>query len=64
MLLANGSEIFEVRLRAERAVHPLWWSPYDYHLYSLSFHLPGAKTEPIALRIRPGRDLIEIHRGD
>jgi len=64
MLLANGAEIFEVRLRTERAVHPLWWSPYDYHLYSLTFHLPGAKTEPIALRIRPARDLIEIHRGD
>jgi hypothetical protein len=64
MLLANGSEIFEVRLSKERAVHPLWWSPYDYHLYALSFQLPGAKTEPIALRIRPPRDLIEIHRGD
>jgi hypothetical protein len=64
MLLANGSEIFEVRLVAERAVHPLWWSPYDVHFYALQFSLPGARTEPIGLRIRPRGDLIRLHRGD
>jgi hypothetical protein len=63
MLLANGSEIFEVRLVTERAVHPLWWTPYDVHFYSLHFFLPGAQTEPIGLRIRPRGDLIRIHRG-
>jgi len=64
MLLANGSEIFEVRLPTERAVHPLWLSPYDVHLYALTFNLPGARTEPIGLRIRPRGDLIRIHRGN
>ena len=64
MLLANGSEIFEVRLPTERAVHPLWLSPYDVHLYTLTFNLPGARTEPIGLRIRPRGDLIRIHRGN
>jgi hypothetical protein len=64
MLLANGSEIFEVRLVMERAVHPLWWSPYDVHFYALQFSLPGAHTEPIGLRIRPRGDLIRLHRGD
>ncbi|HEX4964837.1 MAG TPA: glycosyltransferase 87 family protein [Thermoanaerobaculia bacterium] len=64
MFLANGSEIFEVRLWKERAVHPLWWGPYDYHLYALSFHLPGAKTTPASLHIRPSRNLIEPHRSE
>lgn len=64
MLLANGSEIFEVRLGTERAVHPLWWTPYDVHFYALHFYLPGARTEPIGLRIRPRGDLIRLHRGN
>ncbi|HEV7506239.1 MAG TPA: hypothetical protein VGS07_15135 [Thermoanaerobaculia bacterium] len=64
MLLANGSEIFEVRLGTERAVHPLGWTAYDVHLYALHFFLPGAQTEPIGLRIRPRGDLIRIHRGN
>jgi hypothetical protein len=63
MLLANGSEIFEVRLAGERAVHPLWWMPYDVHFYSLHFSLPGAQSGPIGLRIRPRGDLIRLHRG-
>lgn len=62
MLLANGSEIFEVRLPAERAVHPLWWTRYDIHFYSLHFLLPGAGTSPIGLRIRPRGDQIRLHR--
>ncbi|HSS51954.1 MAG TPA: hypothetical protein VLX28_23685 [Thermoanaerobaculia bacterium] len=64
MLLANGSEIFEVRLGTERAVHPLGWTPYDVHFYALHFFLPGARTQPIGLRIRPRGDLIRLHRGD
>jgi hypothetical protein len=64
MLLANGSEIFEVRLGTERAVHPLWWTPYDVHFYALHFFLPGARTEPIGLHIRPRGDLIRLHQGD
>ncbi len=64
MLLANGSEIFEVRLGTERAVHPLWWTPYDVHFYALHFYLPGAHTEPIGLRIRPRGDSIRLHRGN
>ncbi|HEV7786185.1 MAG TPA: hypothetical protein VGQ28_12655, partial [Thermoanaerobaculia bacterium] len=64
MLLANGSEIFEVRLGTERAVHPLWWTPYDVHFYALRFNLPGARTEPIGLRIRPRGGQIRLHRGN
>jgi hypothetical protein len=65
MLLADGGEIFEVKLGDERAVHPFWWSGgHAQHLYSLRFRLPGARTEPIALRILPARDLIEKHRED
>ncbi|HEY4594091.1 MAG TPA: hypothetical protein VIJ61_16850, partial [Thermoanaerobaculia bacterium] len=64
MLLANGSEIFEVRLGTERAVHPVAGSPYDVHFYAMHFFLPGAQTGPIGLRIRPRGDLIRLHRGD
>ena len=59
---ANGYVLFEVPLERER-VHPLWWSPYDYHLYSLDFHLPGAPAAPIGFRVLPARDLIQ-RRGE
>ncbi|HEX9945102.1 MAG TPA: hypothetical protein VGG03_24090, partial [Thermoanaerobaculia bacterium] len=55
-----GYVLFEVPLERARAVHPLEWSPYDYHLYSLDFHLPGAPAAPIGLRVLPPRDL--LHR--
>jgi hypothetical protein len=64
MLRSDGTEIFAVRLWRERAVHPVWWSRYDHYLYALSFRLPGARTQPIGLRIQPPRDLIQPHRGD
>jgi len=58
LLKANGYVLFEVPLSRERAVHPLVWSPYDYHLYTLDFRLPGAPAAPIGFRILPSRDLI------
>ena len=60
LLKANGYVLFEVPLGRARAVHPLWWGPYDYHLYTLDFHLPGAPAVPIGFRVLPPRDL--IHR--
>jgi hypothetical protein len=57
----NGYVLFEVPLGSERAVHPLWWGPYDYHLYTLDFQLPGAPAAPIGLRVLPARDLIQKH---
>jgi hypothetical protein len=60
LLKANGYVLFEVPLERARAVHPLEWSPYDYHLYALDLRLPGAPAAPIGLRILPARDL--IHR--
>ena len=59
---ANGYILFEVPLPKERAVHPLWWGPYDYHLYTLDFELPGAPAAPIQLRVLPARDLLQRHR--
>lgn len=59
LLRPDGGLLFEVPLGSERAVHPLQWGPYDYHLYTLDFRLPGAPTTPIGLRILPSRDLIE-----
>jgi hypothetical protein len=55
----NGYILFEVPLERERAVHPLWWGSYDYHLYALDFHLPGAPSTPIGFRVLPPRDLIQ-----
>jgi hypothetical protein len=60
LLKPNGYVLFEVPLTNARAVHPMWWSSYDYHLYALDFHLPGAPAEPIGFRVLPARDL--IHR--
>ncbi len=61
LLKANGYVLFEVPLGRARAVHPLEWSPYDYHLYSLDFQLPGAPAAPIGFRVLPARDLIHRH---
>jgi hypothetical protein len=55
----NGEILFEVPLGKASAVHPLWWGPYDYHLYRLDFQLPGAPAAPIGLRVLPARDLIQ-----
>jgi hypothetical protein len=63
LLKADGYVLFEVPLERARAVHPLEWSPYDYHLYSLDFHLPGAPAAPIGFRVLPPRDLIHRPRG-
>jgi hypothetical protein len=62
LLKANGYVLFEVPLARERAVHPLEWSRYDYHLYTLDFHLPGAPAAPIGFRVLPPRDLIRRWR--
>ena len=59
LLRPDGGVLFEVPLGSERAVHPLGWGPYYYHLYTLDFRLPGAPTAPISLHILPARDLIE-----
>lgn len=64
MLGADGSVLFDVPLGSPRAVHPLAWSPYDYHVYILGFRLPSARNEPVDLRIQPSRDLIQRHRED
>ncbi|HEX9940811.1 MAG TPA: hypothetical protein VGG03_02245 [Thermoanaerobaculia bacterium] len=59
LLKPNGYVLFEVPLGKPRAVHPLWWGPYDYHLYALDFQLPGVPAAPISLRVLPPRDLIQ-----
>ncbi|HKI04307.1 MAG TPA: glycosyltransferase 87 family protein [Thermoanaerobaculia bacterium] len=59
LLKPDGHILFEVPLGRERAVHPLWWGPYDYHLYVLDFHLPGAPATPIGFHVLPPRDLIQ-----
>jgi hypothetical protein len=59
LLKPDGSVLFEVPLGKARAVHPMEWGPYDYHLYDLDFHLSGAPAVPIGFRVLPPRDLIE-----
>ena len=58
LLGADGSETFEVPLGRPRAVHRLWWSSFDAHLYQLTLRLPEGPPKPLALRIEPARDLI------
>lgn len=59
VLKPDGYVLFEVPLGKPRAVHPLWWTPYNYHLYEIAFRLPGAPSRPIGLQILPPRDLIQ-----
>jgi Glycosyltransferase family 87 len=59
LLKPDGYVIFEIPLLEPRAVHPLWWTPYNYHLYEIDFRLPGAPSRPIGLHILPPRDLIQ-----
>ena len=59
VLKPDGYVIFEIPLREPRAVHPLWWTPYNYHLYEIDFRLAGAPSRPISLQILPPRDLIK-----
>jgi hypothetical protein len=59
MLGADGSVAFQIPLHGERAVHPLWWSPYDYHFYKLILRLPGGPASPVGFRLEPPRDLIQ-----
>jgi len=61
LLRPNGHVLFEIPLGSERAIHPLSWGPYDYHLYELDFHLPGAPATPIGFHVLPPRDLIQRH---
>ncbi|MFL6196698.1 MAG: hypothetical protein ACJ75H_21120 [Thermoanaerobaculia bacterium] len=58
LLKPNGYVLFQVPLGRARAVHPLAWGPYDYHLYRVDLQLPGAAAAPVGLRILPPRDLI------
>ncbi|HVT18174.1 MAG TPA: hypothetical protein VHQ90_18610 [Thermoanaerobaculia bacterium] len=60
LLLPDGSISFDVPLGRPRAVHPMWWTRDDYYLYELEFSLPGARAEPIGMRLRRGQEL--IHR--
>lgn len=62
LLKADGYVLFEVPLGQARRVHPLWWGPYDYQIYSLDFRLPGAPAAPIGFRVLPPRDLIQRPR--
>lgn len=55
----NGYVLFEIAPGQERAQHPLWWSPYDYHLYKLDLRLPGAPAAPITLHLQPAENLIQ-----
>jgi hypothetical protein len=59
----DGGITFEIPLHNARAVHPMWWTPDDYHLYELDLRLPGAPAAPIGLDIRPARDLIQKSGG-
>lgn len=59
LLKPDGHVLFEISPGPERAVHPLWWSGHDYHLYKLSLHLPGAPAQPITMRLQPAGDLIQ-----
>ena len=59
LLKPDGYVLFEVPLGEPRAVHPLWWTPYNYYLYEVDFRLPGAPGQPIGLQILPPRDLIQ-----
>jgi hypothetical protein len=59
LLKPNGHVLFEIQPGQERAVHPLWWTEHDYHLYKLGLHLPGAPAMPITLRLQPAGDLIQ-----
>ena len=59
LLKPDGHVLFEVSPGLERAIHPLWWSPRDYHLYKLDLHLPGAPAMPITLHLQPAGDLIQ-----
>jgi len=61
LLRPNGHVLFEIPLGSERAIHPLSWGPYNYHLYQLDFHLPGAPATPIGFHVLPPRDLIQRH---
>jgi hypothetical protein len=62
LLRPDGSIVFEVPLGAARAVHPVWWSPFDHHHYVLDLHLPGAPAAPVGFRIRipPSSDRLGI----
>lgn len=55
----DGYVLFEIPLDEPRAVHPLWWTPYNYYLYEIDFRLPGAPGRPIGLHVLPSRDLIQ-----
>jgi hypothetical protein len=63
MLHPDGGITFEIPLRRARAVHPMWWTWDDYHLYELDLRLPGAPAAPIGLDIRPAQDLIQKSGG-
>jgi hypothetical protein len=62
LLKPDGHVLFEISPGQERAVHPLWWTGHDYHLYQLSLHLPGAPAQPITMRLQPAGDLIQRSR--
>jgi hypothetical protein len=59
LLEPNGAVMFEFPLGKPRAVHPLWWGPGDYYLYTLDLRLPGAPSVPIGLRLEPSRNLVK-----
>ncbi|HBL25548.1 MAG TPA: hypothetical protein DD490_01800 [Acidobacteria bacterium] len=58
ILHPDGGVTFEVPLDHARAVHPMWWTADDYHLYELDLRLPGAPPVPIELEIRPARGVL------
>ncbi|HEX5757977.1 MAG TPA: hypothetical protein VF121_02180 [Thermoanaerobaculia bacterium] len=58
MFGADGSIAFALRLDRPRAVHPMWWTRDDVHLYRIGLRLP-AGAAPVGLRITPGSDLVQ-----
>ncbi|HEX9668222.1 MAG TPA: hypothetical protein VGC93_01950 [Thermoanaerobaculia bacterium] len=58
MFGADGSIAFEVALERPRALHPMWWTWDDVHLYWLRLSLPPGAA-PVRLEITPGPDLVQ-----
>lgn len=54
----DGSIAFELRLDPPRAVHPMWWTWDDVHLYHLRLRLPPG-AGPARFALTPGPALVQ-----